>query len=164
MKKVLKVFLAILLVALILIQFIRPVKNSGEEIAENQIAAKHQIPVNVQQILKVSCYDCHGNTTSYPWYNNLQPVAWFLSDHIMVGKRELNFSIFSTYPAWRQYEKFKEIGDEVKEDKMPMYSYTLLHRDAILNADQKLSIRNWAANAMKKMEAQYPSDSLVEPK
>ena len=82
----------------------------------------------------------------------------------MEGKRELNFSTFSTYPAWRQYKKFKEIDNEVKEDKMPMNSYTLLHRDAILNADQKLSIQNWAANAMKRMEAQYPADSLVKPK
>jgi hypothetical protein len=164
MKKILKVFLVILLVAFIFIQFIRPAKNIGEEIAKNQITAKHQIPGTVQQILKVSCYDCHSNTTLYPWYDKIQPVAWFLNDHVMEGKRELNFSTFSTYPAWRQYKKFKEIDNEVKEDKMPMNSYTLLHRDAILNADQKLSIQNWAANAMKRMEAQYPTDSLVKPK
>jgi len=73
----------------------------------------------VQQILKVSCYDCHSNTTLYPWYDKIQPVAWFLNDHVMEGKRELNFSTFSTYPAWRQYKKFKEIDNEVKEDKCP---------------------------------------------
>ena len=47
---------------------------------------------------------------------------------------------------------------------MPIYSYKLLHRDATLKADQKLFIENWAANAMKEMEAKYPSDSLVKPK
>jgi hypothetical protein len=164
MKKILKVFLVIILIAFILIQFIRPTKNAGEEVAQNQITATHQIPDNVQQILKVSCYDCHSNTTYYPWYSKIQPVAWFLDDHIMEGKRELNFSTFTTYPAWRQYKKFKEIGKEVKEGEMPMFSYTLLHRDAVLNVDQKLSIQSWAVNSMKKMEAQYPADSLVKPK
>ena len=74
----------------------------------------------------------------------------------------MNFSIFATYPAYRRYKKFKEIGKEVKDGDMPIFSYTLLHRDASLNADQKLLIENWAANAMKEMEAKYPADSLVK--
>jgi heme-binding protein len=164
MKKILRVTLVILLVALILIQFIRPAKNAGEEIAENQINAKYQIAENVQGILKVSCYDCHSNTTHYPWYDKMQPVAWFLSNHITEGKRELNFSIFADYPVWRQYKKFKEIGKQVKEDDMPLSSYTLIHRNAVLNADQKLVLQNWAADAMKEIETNYPADSLVKPK
>lgn len=164
MKKILKTILIVLLIAFIIIQFIRPEKNSGEEIATNQITAKYQIPQNVQQILNVSCYNCHSNTTHYPWYSNIQPVAWVLDDHIVEGKKELNFSTFMNYPVWRQYKKFKEIGKEVKDGDMPMSSYTLLHRDAVLSADQKLILENWAANLMKEMEAQYPADSLVKPK
>lgn len=164
MKKVLSNSLIILLVALIVIQFIRPGKNQGEEIAETQITAKYQIPEDVKHILNVSCYDCHSNTTHYPWYYNIQPVAWVLNDHIVEGKKELNFSTFTNYPVWRQYKKFKEIGKEVKEGHMPMSSFTLLHRDAVLSAEQKLSIQNWAGSAMKEMEASYPSDSLIKPK
>lgn len=164
MKKILKVILVIVIIAFIIIQFIRPSKNTGEEIAANQITAKYQIPQNVQQILNVSCYDCHSNTTHYPWYSNIQPVAWVLDDHIVEGKKELNFSTFMNYPVWRQYKKFKEIGKEVKDGDMPMFSYTLLHHDASLNDDQKLLIENWADTAMKEMEAKYPADSLVKPK
>ena len=164
MKKILKALLFVLLIVFVLIQFIRPAKNKGEEIASNQIAAIHQVPENVQQILKVSCNDCHSNTTHYPWYSKIQPVAWFLNDHIIEGKRELNFSTFATYPAYRRYKKFKEIGEQVKDGEMPLLSYTLPHRDAVLNADQKLILENWAANSMKEMERQYPVDSLVKPK
>lgn len=153
-----------LAVALIVIQFIRPTKNAGEEIAANQITAIHPIPDDVQQILKASCNDCHSNTTQYPWYSKIQPVAWVLDDHIVEGKKELNFSTFATYPAYRRYKKFKEIGKEVKDDEMPIYSYTLVHRDASLNEDQKLLLANWAAGAMKEMEAKYPADSLSKPK
>ena len=164
MKKVFKVILVVIIIAFVAIQFIRPAKNSGIEIAETNITAKYKIPQGVQQVLNVSCYDCHSNTTHYPWYSNIQPVAWFLNDHIVEGKKELNFSAFTNYPVWRQYKKFKEIGREVKDGDMPMTSYTLLHRDAVLTSEQKLAIQDWAANAMKDMEAQYPADSLAQPK
>ena len=164
MKKILKTLLIIIVVALILIQFIRPHRNAGEEIASSQITAVHQVPEDIQQILKVSCYDCHSNTTYYPWYNKIQPVAWFLEKHVTEGKKELNFSEFASYATYRRYKKFKEIQEQLKEDEMPLFSYTIIHRDAVLSAEQKSALINWSAGAMKEMEAQYPADSLVRPK
>lgn len=164
MKKALKLIVLIVIIGIIVIQFIKPEKNMGEEIAGNQITAEYQIPENVQQILNVSCYDCHSNTTKYPWYSNIQPIAWWLNDHIVEGKKELNFSAFKDYPVWRQYKKFKEIGKEVKDGEMPLTSYTLIHRDAVLSADQKLIIEQWVANLRKDMESKYPKESLMKPK
>ena len=164
MKRVIKVILIILLIALIAIQFIKPQKNSGEEIANNQITAKYSVPENVQQILKVSCYDCHSNTTKYPWYSHIQPIAWFLNDHITSGKKQLNFSTFSTSSPMRRYKKFKEIGEQVKKGDMPLTSYTLIHRNAVLNTEEKSELELWTANSMKEMEAQYPVDSLIRKK
>ncbi len=164
MKKILKALLLVLIAVFVIIQFIRPTKNAGEEIASNQITAIHQVPENVQQILKVSCNDCHSNTTHYPWYSKIQPVAWFLADHIAEGKRELNFSTFANYPAYKRYKKFKEIGEQVRDGDMPLFSYTIPHRNAVLDSRQKLILENWAANSMKEMERQYPADSLIKPK
>lgn len=164
MKRIIKIVLIVLVIIFIAIQFFRPEKNSGDEIASSQITAKHVVPENVQQILKVSCYDCHSNTTKYPWYWHVQPGAWILSDHFNEGKRELNFSVFSTYPAYRRYKKFKEIKEQVKEGEMPLTSYTIIHRDAVLTDPQKLALENWVDASMKKMENQYPADSLKRPK
>jgi hypothetical protein len=94
----------------------------------------------------------------------VQPVAWFLEKHVIEGKKELNFSEFANYPVWRQYKKFKEIGKEIKEDEMPLSSYTLIHRDAVLDGEQKLLLQNWVANILKDMEEKYPADSLARPK
>lgn len=164
MKKFFKVFLLILLIVLVVIQFIKPEKNKGEEIASQQITAINPVPENVQQILKTSCYDCHSNTTKYPWYSNVQPVAWFLNDHIIEGKRELNFSTFATSPAARRYKKFKEIKEQVEKGEMPLQSYTLIHRDAVLSDSQKAAVVTWANNSIKEMEAKYPADSLTRKK
>jgi hypothetical protein len=164
MRRILKVVLIILIIVFIIIQFIRPAKNSSEEIATNEIAAKFDVPENVRQILNVSCYDCHSNTTKYPWYWHVQPGAWILSNHFNDGKKEVNFSIFSTYPAAKQYRKFKEIGEQVQKGEMPLSSYTFIHRDAVLNARQKQLLEDWAASSMKEMEAKYPADSLKRKK
>lgn len=164
MKKVIKTVLIVLLIAFVVIQFFRPEKNLGEEIAANQITAIQNVPHNVQQILKVSCYDCHSNSSHYPWYDNIQPVAWFLHDHIVEGKKELNFSEFATYPTYRRYKKFKEIQKQIKENEMPLFSYTITHRDAVLSAEDKSTLIDWAANSMQEMEMNYPVDSLVRRK
>ena len=164
MKRILKTIGIILIIAFIIIQFFRPEKNLGEEIAANQITAVQNVPDSVKQILKVSCYDCHSNSSHYPWYDNIQPVAWVLSDHILEGKKELNFSEFANYSINRRYKKFKEIQKQIKEDEMPLFSYTIPHRDAVLSPAQKITLIDWATNSMHEMEAIYPADSLVRKK
>lgn len=110
MKKIIRTILIVLLIALIIIQFIRPKKNISEGIAANDISSKYAIPTDVNDILKVSCYDCHSNNTAYPWYWNIQPVMWFMNGHINEGKRHLNFSIFTTYAIAKQYKMFDNIN------------------------------------------------------
>ncbi|MGZ4049495.1 MAG: heme-binding domain-containing protein, partial [Bacteroidia bacterium] len=89
------------------------------------------------------------------------PVMWFMNGHIEEGKRHLNFSIFTSYPVARQYKMFDEINKEVKGDDMPLTSYTLIHRDAILSDAQKIALENWAAASRKQIEGNYPPDSLI---
>lgn len=160
MRKIFKLILIGLLIVLIVIQFFRPEKNNSPVMAENTITAKIPIPDSVQGILKVSCYDCHSNKTIYPWYSNFQPVMWFLTNHIIDGKRHLNFDEFAVYSLARQYKKLKEIGEQVKAGEMPMESYTLIHRDAVLSPSQKELIYSWVSNSRQLMESQYPADSL----
>lgn len=62
------------------------------------------------------------------------------------GKREINFSEFATYRIGRQYKKMDEIIKQVKEDEMPLSSYILIHKNAILTQNQKLAISNWASS------------------
>ena len=163
MKKYLKRLLVLLLLAFIVIQFFRPAKNKSEGISANDITKKYTIPDSVLAILKTSCYDCHSNNTNYPWYNNIQPVAWWLADHIKEGKNELNFSEFATYRIGRQYKKLEEVNEQVKKEEMPLESYTLIHGDAKLNKQQKLAVANWVVALRDSIKTQYPEDSLKRP-
>jgi len=159
-----KKILAILLILLIIVQFFHPKKNETVASPANSIAAVFAVPDNVKKILAVSCNDCHSGQTAYPWYSKVQPVDWWLNNHIIEGKKELNFDEFASYRPRRQYKKMEEIIKQVKEDEMPLNSYTWIHKDAILTADQKQTLITWAEMNRTLMEQKYPLDSLVKKK
>ncbi|MEO5944051.1 MAG: heme-binding domain-containing protein [Ferruginibacter sp.] len=162
MRKFLKRLLILIVILLALVQFYpKAAKNISETASANDITTKYPVPDSIKSILKVSCYDCHSNNTVYPWYSKLQPVSWWLNDHILEGKKELNFSEFASYPLKRQYKKLKKINDEVKSGDMPLSSYTFIHRYAKLDDVQKSSIANWVNSLQDTMKAHYPIDSLI---
>lgn len=136
-----------LLILLIVAQAIRPAENKGSAAGPRDVTQVVAVPADVQAILKTSCYDCHSNYTSYPWYDRITPVNWWVAHHINEGKRELNFTEFGTYPAKKQRHKLKEIGETVTEGEMPLSSYLLIHRDARLTDGQKKTLIAWAQNA-----------------
>jgi hypothetical protein len=154
--KILKKVLLVLAIAFIVIQFVRPEKNLSNFQAPEQALA----PPEVQRIIKSSCYDCHSNNTRYPWYSEVQPVAWWLGSHISDGKKELNFDEFADYRLRRQYRKLGEIEEQIKKDEMPLPSYLWIHKDAILSADDKSVLINWSVAMRDSMKARYPIDSL----
>lgn len=164
LKKIFKRTFQILILAFIVIQFFRPTKNKAEGISNNDISKLYPVPEDVQSILKTSCYDCHTNNTVYPWYAQIQPVAWWLNSHIEDGKKDLNFSEFASYRIRRQYKKLEEINDLVKKDEMPLDSYLWIHKDAILSEQQKLILANWVTAVRDTIKATYPADSLVRKK
>ena len=142
-----KKILLILLIIFIAIQFIKPARNKSVQVLPTDISKAVSVPENVKTILQTSCYDCHSNNTDYPWYNYVQPAAWILGNHIRHAKRDLNFSVFGSYPIRKQQSKLKAIADQIKDGEMPLYSYTIIHNNARLSKEQKAIIIDWANNA-----------------
>ena len=139
----LKNILTVLLLLFIGIQFIDIKKNISQDQSANAIGNHYNVPSKVQSILKTSCYDCHSNNTSYPWYSKIQPVKWWLADHVNSGKRHLNFDEFNSYSREKKLEKLDEIVETIKEGEMPLTSYTVIHQDAKLSALDVSEIKKW---------------------
>ena len=153
-------FLVVLLIVLIVIQFIRPAKNISNNLFASDITRVYTVPQNVSTSLKNSCADCHSNNTVYPWYAQVQPVGWWLNNHIKEGKRELNLSEFGTYTIARQYKKLDDMAEQVNKGEMPLTSYTLIHTDARLTDTEKHALINWCENIRDTIKSKYPADSL----
>ncbi|HYM93354.1 MAG TPA: heme-binding domain-containing protein [Chitinophagaceae bacterium] len=142
MKRLKKIAIA-LCVVIIVIQFIQPAHNKSVQVFPADFSTVYKLPVNIQSIFQNACYDCHSNNTSYPWYSNIQPVAWMMARHIKKGKAKLNFNEFGKNSIRKQISKLKEIYNQVKDDEMPLSSYKLMHKKARLSQQKKMLLINW---------------------
>ncbi|WP_372746932.1 heme-binding domain-containing protein [Lutibacter sp.] len=138
MKKV----LVAVLVVVVLIQFIRPTKNNSK-IEVNSITTVMDVPMEVQEILKTSCNDCHSNNTEYPWYSEVAPVSWYLASHVNEGKEHLNFSEWAKYNEDQKNHIINDIEEELTDKKMPLKSYLIIHENAEMTDNQYKILLNW---------------------
>lgn len=132
-----------LLIILVLLQFIPRSVNKSEKTTPADIANNYQVPVQVQSLLKNSCYDCHSNNTRYPWYAYLQPFRLLLDQHVRDGKAELNFSEYGSYSKKRQFNKLRSIGESLEKGTMPLKSYGIMHADARITEAEKAVVLKW---------------------
>lgn len=82
-----------------------------------------------EQLWNTACADCHSNETVYPWYSYVAPVGWFVAHHTHEGRENLNIST-------GHHIEVDEMLEEIKEGKMPLSSYTLIHTDARLSESE----------------------------
>lgn len=155
MKKI----LVILLVLFIIIQFFRIDKTNPPVNKGMDFLTIKNTPENIATKIRASCYDCHSHETKYPWYSNIQPVAWFLKDHIDEGRKKFNFSTFATYEPKRQAHKLYEAVEMLETDEMPMESYLLAHPEAKLTASEKKMMIDY----FKKIEADTRMEYNLPP-
>ncbi|MDT0675549.1 heme-binding domain-containing protein [Salegentibacter agarivorans] len=138
--KTIKIIALVFLVVLVGIQFVPTNRNQSEVVPKSDFMLVNNVPKDVQDKLKVSCYDCHSNNTEYPWYNRIQPVAWFLENHIREGKSELNFNEWGELSDRRKNSKLRSIISQIEDDEMPLDSYTFIHWDAKFSELEKKEI------------------------
>ncbi len=137
-----KILLA-LLILFIAIQFIQPAHNNSGQVLLTDITKTVNVSEKVLDIFENSCYDCHSNSTRYPWYVNIQPIGWMMSRHIKNGKANLNFSEFGTYSKRRQANKLRSIVTSMRDGSMPLSSYKIMHTDARLTSNDTAIINSW---------------------
>lgn len=141
--KLLKWIGFVLLILLVGLQFIPTRSNQSSAVTSIHFVKTFKVPADVENILSVSCYNCHSNNTNYPWYSRVQPVGLFLENHISKGKEELNFSEFGDYSSRKQKSKLKSMISQVEKGEMPLKSYTFIHRDARLSKEDKKTLVNY---------------------
>jgi len=142
--KIVKKILMVLLLALLIAQFFRPEKNNGTVESVTAFFAETNPTDEVVAILTESCFDCHSDTTRYPWYNNITPVNYWLADHIKHGKKHFNVSKWQGYSVKRKDHKIEELIEMVEAKEMPLPSYTWTHSEANLTDAQIKAVLDWA--------------------
>ena len=133
-KKIILILSAIFIV----LQFI-PINRNNPS-----VEADLKAPENVKLALKKSCYDCHSNETHYPLYSYVFPASLFLAHHVEEGREELNFSNWEALSNSKKAKKAEDIVEVLEKKEMPLISYTIIHRDAVLSKEESELLINWA--------------------
>jgi len=130
----------LLLLQLVKIDIPKPPKAT----AADEIKA----PKEIMALLKRSCYDCHSNTTKWPWYSDIAPLSFEVRGHVKDGRAWLNFAIWNQYDEKKKQKRLKGIVKTI-DIKMPLPSYVMMHPEANLNKDERESIKKWAQSKIK---------------
>ena len=152
-KKILKIFAILFIAVMIVLQFFRIDKANPPVVQAETLEASVAVPPDIGEIIGRSCNDCHSNQSIYPWYSNVQPVAWFVKNDIDDARRQMNFSIWNTYTPQKKSKKLEQICEQLEAKEMPLPSYLWIHRDSILSENDAKALCDWATQAKARVDA-----------
>ncbi len=139
------------------IQFIRPDQSNPHGDPANDIGSVTSLPSDVKGMLERSCFNCHSNRTSWPWYSRVAPVSWLVAYDVNEGRKHLNFSEWQGYSPRKQSMKLEGIIHEVEEESMPPGIYVMLHADAVLSPAERTRLIDWAGATADTLGGQEPA-------
>ena len=145
-----KILIVIPVLAILIQLFPAPAKTNPPIDPSRGFSSVMKPPPEVQALLKRACYDCHSNETNWPWYANIAPVSWPVRQHVVDGRKHINFSEWlrpgeTTFTRWSELE---EIAQAVMDQSMPIPGYDLMHPEAKLTTAEREAIAKWADGAI----------------
>ena len=153
MRRVLKWTFVVLACGFLLLQFSRPARTNPTVDEARTIDAHLNVTPEVKAIFARACDDCHSNHTRWPWYSHIAPVSWMLADHVRHGRRRLNFSDWARLDDAQADYMLTYICRLSKAGVMPLSSYTLIHRDAILSPQDVGTLCAWTQTERQRLAA-----------
>jgi hypothetical protein len=113
-------------------------------------------PPAIETVLRRACYDCHSNETRWPWYAHIAPFSWWIANDVTAGRREINFSDWSSYRPTTQLRKLRWLDRSLHEESMPPWSYLIAHPGARLSEDERALLRRWTEAEISKLSKSTP--------
>jgi hypothetical protein len=116
-------------------QFIRP------ELKNAPVTADLQVPPQVRQILRISCYNCHSNETQLVWFDHIAPAYWIVAKDVKEARAHLNFSEIGKLPAAQQRVALFEAVNQIQLGAMPLPSYRRVHPESEITPEDLATLK-----------------------
>lgn len=139
-----------------LLQLTNPARNNPPVLPGRDLSASNAPPAEIATTLRNACYDCHSHEVRWPWYSRVAPMSWLVVSDVNEARRKLNFSDWPHEDPRRAARKLRNIADEVSSSEMPLRSYTWMHADARLTAEQRDRLAKWATAEADRLRPDAP--------
>jgi hypothetical protein len=148
-----------LLSGIIMIQFI-PIWEFVPKFDPRNPPVRHEIQwasPEADRLMRMVCYTCHSNETTYPIYAQIAPVSWIAAEHVNEGRAQLNFS---EQPP--QTINAEQLIAYIESDAMPPEAYRLTHPEANLTAAQKAALIAGIRATFEKYNGEFLNNPVGE--
>jgi len=122
---------------------IHPFVTPGIPESNQTILRQAQIDPGTLAIFQRACQNCHSQLTEWPWYSHIAPVSWLLAHDVQRARLHMNLSQWQDYSTDDRLRLLGEIGSAVRNRKMPVKRYLLLHPEARLTDIERQQIYLW---------------------
>jgi hypothetical protein len=117
--------------------------STGSSARPAEVAATSSEPrvkdPEIRTLLVESCYACHSDHRTDPWYARLAPSSWSSR-----GRDKLDFSTWQSLAPDRQKAELAAIAAVVRSGYMPLKDYAFLNPAAKLDDAQRERLAHWA--------------------
>ena len=134
---------------LVLIQLVGPRKTNPPVVSGEGIEAHLDVSPEVGQIFQRACQNCHSHQTQWPWYSNVAPVAWFVTDNVNFGRRKMNLSNWAQYDQEERVHLLEEMCELVEAREMPLLPYLWMHEESHLDEQDIRTLCRWTQDQLK---------------
>jgi hypothetical protein len=100
----------------------------------------------VDPLIERACQNCHSERTEWPAYSYLPFVSWAIEKDVAEAREHLNFSQWDRYSTDDKKDLLAQIGVMVRNRKMPLPRYLMLHPEARLSDQEIQAIYEWSKN------------------
>lgn len=150
-----------------LLQFFGPEQPAS--VPANSLAG---LPDEINSIIRNSCFDCHSTQTNLHWYDKLTPVNYLVYDHVLEGRKAMNFSKWDSLAPAVQNGMLYYSLNKILEGEMPLPSYRAVHPGTKLSETDIETLKGFLltrtprkpADSMQVNEANQQFSDLIKGK
>lgn len=104
---------------------------------------------NIKPIFEAKCFNCHSNTTKYPFYYNIPGIKSLIDEDIKEAKSHIDFSDdFPFISHETPINDLKSLKKIALEGGMPPLKYIIAHWDSKLSEEDKKAILKWSEESI----------------
>jgi cytochrome c len=152
---ILAVCVAVAVLAIAALSLVHPWGNlrSGAS-KEAAVLAGANVPTEIRTALAHKCGDCHSNNTQWPLYSRVAPSSWLVERDVRNGRAHMNLSSWEQYSIDSRIDLIGKMGSQLRQGKMPLKRYLLLHPEAQLSEPERKLIVDWTKAERKRLLAE----------
>jgi cytochrome c len=144
----------LLVVFELLALFVHPFGNVRTSSTDKPVMKAAYIEQPVLDVMQRSCQNCHSERTEWPWYSRFAPISWGIEKDVHDGRSHWDMSRWDQYSSEERQDILSQMAPMVRNRKMPLPKYLLLHPEAKLSdADVEL-LYQWSRGERKRIKSE----------